>query len=273
MPAAHSTGRRRSRFSAGSACSSGYALLGATWLVMKTEGPVADARARTGDLACCTRCCSSWQPSAFGHRSRFRASRALVLAAEFLFPVAGAAAHRAHRLRRVGGVAHGARDACPLWQRSCCSCLGFLGLVISAFPYLVPPSLTIWQTAAAPSSQTFMLVGTLFLLPLILAYTAYVYWLFRGKISPGERLSLSGNGGLPACAAGSCPSRRASAACGPGNAAETPAALRARSRETPAATSGGGSPALSVASHNTTAPRSSRSAAGDAGRYSSGVST
>ena len=64
--------------------------------------------------------------------------------------------------------------------------LGFLGLVISSFPYLVPPSLTIWQTAAAPASQTFMLVGTVVLLPLILAYTAYVYWLFRGKVGPGE---------------------------------------------------------------------------------------
>jgi len=65
--------------------------------------------------------------------------------------------------------------------------LGFLGLVISSFPYLVPPSLTIWQTAAAPASQTFMLIGTLVLLPLILAYTGYVYWLFRGKVSPGGR--------------------------------------------------------------------------------------
>ncbi len=64
--------------------------------------------------------------------------------------------------------------------------LGFLGLVISSFPYLVPPSLTIWQTAAAPESQTFILAGTVVLLPLTLAYTVYVYWLFRGKIGPGE---------------------------------------------------------------------------------------
>ena len=64
--------------------------------------------------------------------------------------------------------------------------LGYLGLVISWFPYLVPPSLTIWQTAAAPASQLFILIGTLILLPLILAYTAYVYWLFRGKVRPGE---------------------------------------------------------------------------------------
>jgi cytochrome d ubiquinol oxidase subunit II len=64
--------------------------------------------------------------------------------------------------------------------------LGYLGLVISWFPYLVPPALTVWDTAAAPSSQLFMLAGTLVLLPMVLAYTAYIYWLFRGKVKPGE---------------------------------------------------------------------------------------
>src|SRR6266487_3576376 len=60
--------------------------------------------------------------------------------------------------------------------------LGYLGLVISIFPYLVPPALTIWQTAAVPASQIFMLLGTLPLLPLILAYVAFIYWIFRGKV-------------------------------------------------------------------------------------------
>ncbi len=64
--------------------------------------------------------------------------------------------------------------------------LGYLGLVISSYPYLVPPSLTVWQTAAAPASQIFMLLGTLVLLPLVLGYTALIYWLFRGKVSEGE---------------------------------------------------------------------------------------
>ena len=62
----------------------------------------------------------------------------------------------------------------------------FLGLAVSNFPYLVPPSLTVWDTAAAPASQIFMLLGTLFLLPIILGYTAFLYWLFRGKVRPGE---------------------------------------------------------------------------------------
>jgi len=64
--------------------------------------------------------------------------------------------------------------------------LGYLGLVVSSFPYLVPPSLTIWDVAAHPSSQLFMLVGTLILLPIILGYTALSYWLFRGKVAEGE---------------------------------------------------------------------------------------
>ncbi len=47
-------------------------------------------------------------------------------------------------------------------------------------------SLTVWQAAAAPSSQLFMLVGTLLMLPIILGYTVFVYWTFRGKVRAGE---------------------------------------------------------------------------------------
>ena len=64
--------------------------------------------------------------------------------------------------------------------------LGYLGLVISNFPYLVPPSLTVWDTAAAPASQIFMLLGTLLLLPIMLGYVGFIYWLFRGKVREGE---------------------------------------------------------------------------------------
>ena len=58
--------------------------------------------------------------------------------------------------------------------------------MISTFPYLVPPTLTVWQTAAAPASQMFMLVGTVVLLPIILGYIVFVYWVFRGKVREGE---------------------------------------------------------------------------------------
>ena len=64
--------------------------------------------------------------------------------------------------------------------------MGYLGLVISNFPYLVPPSLTIWQTAAAPATHIFMLMGTLVMLPIILGYMIFVYWIFGGKLREGE---------------------------------------------------------------------------------------
>ena len=58
--------------------------------------------------------------------------------------------------------------------------------VISNFPYLVPPSLTVWDTAAAPASQIFMLLGTLLLLPFVIGYVVMIYWLFRGNVREGE---------------------------------------------------------------------------------------
>jgi cytochrome bd ubiquinol oxidase subunit II len=64
--------------------------------------------------------------------------------------------------------------------------LGLAGLVISNVPYLVPDKITVWDAAAAPSSQLFMLTGTLLLLPIILGYTVLVYWTFRGKVRHGE---------------------------------------------------------------------------------------
>ena len=76
--------------------------------------------------------------------------------------------------------------------------------MISVFPYLVPPSLTIWDTAAAPASQRFMLVGTLGLLPIILGYFVFVFWIFRGKVRHGEGYHHSRMARL-ACPGWKCP--------------------------------------------------------------------
>lgn len=60
--------------------------------------------------------------------------------------------------------------------------LGMIGLGISIWPYVVPDSITIWDAAAPERSQAFMLVGTLIIMPIILAYTGWAYWVFRGKV-------------------------------------------------------------------------------------------
>ena len=137
----------------------GYALLGATWLMMKTEGRCRE-RARPQAECCCSRVLvfmgvvSLWTPLALPRI----AERWFSLPNFFyLWPVPMLTALTAFvgwRSLRRGG------DTVPFLATIGLFLLGYLGLAISWFPYLVPPSLTIWQTAAAPASQTFMLVGT-----------------------------------------------------------------------------------------------------------------
>jgi cytochrome d ubiquinol oxidase subunit II len=64
--------------------------------------------------------------------------------------------------------------------------LAFIGLVVSNAPYLVPPTITLWQAAASPSSLKFLLIGAAVIVPFILGYTVFVYHTFRGQIRPGE---------------------------------------------------------------------------------------
>jgi cytochrome d ubiquinol oxidase subunit II len=159
----------------------GYALLGATWLVMKTEGEVARrARAQAKGLLVTVLAflalVSIWTPLLVPRIFERWFSMPNIL---FLWPVPLATA-------AVGLIAWrslaGEGERGPFTAAIVLFLLGYLGLVISSFPYLVPPILTIWQTAAAPTSQAFMLMGTLVLLPMVLGYTAFNYWLFRGKV-------------------------------------------------------------------------------------------
>jgi cytochrome d ubiquinol oxidase subunit II len=172
-------------FVCGLALVAGYALLGATFLVMKTEGPVA-VRARTqaktillivlGFMAAV----SLWTPLA---EPRIAARWFSLPNFYFLWPVPVVTALTAFLLWRW--LDQG-REVPPFLATIILFLLGYLGLVISDFPYLVPPSLTVWDTAAAPASQIFMLLGTLLLLPIILGYVAFIYWLFRGKVRERE---------------------------------------------------------------------------------------
>ena len=169
----------------GLALIAGYALLGATWLVMKTEGPVAE-RSRShatvllvivlGFMAVV----SLWTPL-----SQPRIAERWFSLPNFLFlwPVPLITALTAFGLWRWLAAK---REVLPFLAAIALFLLGYLGLVISNFPYLVPPSLTVWDTAAAPASQIFMLLGTLLLLPFVFGYVIFVYWLFRGKVAEGE---------------------------------------------------------------------------------------
>ncbi len=163
----------------------GYGLLGATWLVMKTEGRVAErARIEAKVLLLAVLAfmaiVSLWTPLAFERIAVRWFSLPNIL---FFWWVPAATALVAFALKRWLETG---RDVLPFLATIALFLLGYLGLLISNFPYLVPPSLTIWQTAAAPSTQVFMLMGTLVLLPIILGYMIFVYWIFGGKLREGE---------------------------------------------------------------------------------------
>ncbi|MEG2359299.1 cytochrome d ubiquinol oxidase subunit II [Acinetobacter sp.] len=64
--------------------------------------------------------------------------------------------------------------------------LAYTGFIISLWPYVIPPSVTIWQAAAPQSSQLFALIGALILIPVILIYTGLSYWVFRDKVRIGD---------------------------------------------------------------------------------------
>jgi cytochrome d ubiquinol oxidase subunit II len=169
----------------GLALVAGYALLGATFLNMKTEGPVAiRARAQAKLLLLVVlgfmAAVSVWTPL---EEPRIAARWFSLPNFYFLWPVPAVTALTAFALWRW---LEKGREAPPFLAAVTLFLLGYLGLVISNFPYLVPPTLTVWDTAAAPASQIFMLMGTLVLLPIILGYIAFIYWLFRGKVREGE---------------------------------------------------------------------------------------
>jgi cytochrome d ubiquinol oxidase subunit II len=64
--------------------------------------------------------------------------------------------------------------------------LGYLGLGISLWPNVIPPDIDIWEASSPPSSQGFALVGALLIIPIILAYTAWSYYVFRGKVQADD---------------------------------------------------------------------------------------
>jgi cytochrome d ubiquinol oxidase subunit II len=169
----------------GLAVVAGYALLGATWLVMKTDGEV-QAKARTQAkqllpvVLVALAIVSLWTPLAIPRifERWFTLPNFLLL-----LPVPLLTAYAAWSC--WSGLAKG-HDVRPFVSTIALFLLGFIGLAASNLPLIVPPSLDVWQATAHPSSQFFMLIGVLILLPIILAYTVFVYHTFRGKVRAGE---------------------------------------------------------------------------------------
>jgi cytochrome d ubiquinol oxidase subunit II len=159
----------------------GYALLGATWLVWRTQGSAqAKARRRAFRLAIATLAAlaavSAATPFlAFDYWRRWLALPNVFVTAQVPLLTALVAGVLLASLRRGA-------EALPFFCALGLFALGFLGLAISVYPYAVPRALTIWDAAAPPSSQLFMLVGASVILPLILGYTFWAYWVFRGKV-------------------------------------------------------------------------------------------
>ena len=162
----------------------GYCLLGATWLVMKTEGELQQwargvARWFLLGLLAFFVMVSVWTPLAQARiAERWFSYPNLVL----FSPVPLLTAALALMLWRF--LKQG-RDVLPFICAMGLFFLAYTGLIISLWPYVAPPSVTLWDAATAPMSQQFLMVGTMFLLPVILLYVFWSYWVFRGKVKAG----------------------------------------------------------------------------------------
>lgn len=159
----------------------GYALLGACWLILKTTG---DVQSRAYRIAWITALgtlaligiVSLWTPLMNAQfMARWFAWPAILYSAPVPLFVAIAAFALLYGLFKR-------REASPFLAAQALFVLCYIGLGISFYPYIVPPSVTIWSAAAPDSSLKFLLVGAVILIPAILAYTALSYWVFRGKI-------------------------------------------------------------------------------------------
>jgi cytochrome d ubiquinol oxidase subunit II len=160
----------------------GYALLGACWLIWKTSGPLHAearrfARVLTLGLLAAIGAVSIYTPflSTKYYDTWFTSPGIGALA---VMPAA-VAAIGVMLYRRTGE----GRDFLPFALTLSLFGLSLLGLAISMWPDVIPSRLSIWDAAAPKSSQSFMLVGACVLMPLILAYTSWAYWVFRGKVA------------------------------------------------------------------------------------------
>jgi len=159
-----------------------YTLLGCTWLIMKTEGPLQAQMHKLGRplalvLLVVIGIVSLWTPIAYPQIADRWFSMPNLL---WFMPVPVLVLVTFYGLFKA--VARSANYT-PFLLTLVLIFLGYSGLGISLWPNIIPPSISIWEAAAPPQSQGFMLVGTLFILPFILGYTFWSYYVFRGKVT------------------------------------------------------------------------------------------
>ncbi|MFO1398313.1 MAG: cytochrome d ubiquinol oxidase subunit II [Burkholderiales bacterium] len=158
-----------------------YALLGCTWLIFKTTGDlqrrmVAIGRPLTLIVLAVIAVISVWTPLTHpAIAERWFTMPNLLYFSPVPLLVALVTWQLLVRLR-------GEPNAAPFVLTLCLVFLGYSGLGISIWPYVVPPSITLWDAAAPPQSQGFTLVGALLIIPMILGYTGWSYYVFRGKV-------------------------------------------------------------------------------------------
>ncbi|MFK7894066.1 MAG: cytochrome d ubiquinol oxidase subunit II, partial [Granulosicoccus sp.] len=163
----------------------GYALLGSTWLVMKTEGNIQIQMRRlawfsgigTLSLILLVSILTPFQDPVYFERWFAWPSSILSIVMPLFVLICA---------RGIFTGLNDHHDTRPFIYSLCLFFLCFIGIGVSFFPYMVPPSVSLWDAAAPDSSLKFALVGTVVLVPLILIYTAYAYWVFRGKVDPAE---------------------------------------------------------------------------------------
>jgi cytochrome d ubiquinol oxidase subunit II len=159
----------------------GYALLGSTWLIWKLDGGV-QAHARYVALRAAIATIVLMGAVSFYNitlNAEYAAHWLAVPQIYYAAPVPVITGLVAIALvRAIRGDAHSA----PFWLALALFFLGMAGLGVTIWPNVVPPGITIWDAAAPKRSQVFMLIGVAITLPLIIGYTAWAYWVFRGKV-------------------------------------------------------------------------------------------
>ncbi|MFV8833964.1 cytochrome d ubiquinol oxidase subunit II [Aquisalimonas sp.] len=160
----------------------GYALIGCAWIIMKTIGDVREWAYSIADrllliTLLAVAVVSVWTP--LMHDAI--AQRWFSLPNLFYFaPVPIVTAGIALLFYRA---LHQRNDFLPFFCALGLYILSYTGLAISLWPNVIQPDITLWDAASAPESQLFLLLGVLFTLPIILGYTTWTYWVFRGKVT------------------------------------------------------------------------------------------